>query len=101
MCAPVRAEPIRARFETRLEDGFENRLEAGLDDPVGDSGDTEFPELPGMTLRYHHLPHFDRRELARLQRVPDLAQKRLDPHPGVDLGHRGPVDARSPRALVG
>jgi len=24
MCAPVRAEPVRARLEIRLEDGFED-----------------------------------------------------------------------------
>jgi hypothetical protein len=29
--AAVRAEPIRARLEIRLEDRFEHRLQAGLD----------------------------------------------------------------------
>ena len=85
MCAPVRAEPIRARLEIRLEDGFEHRLQAGLDHPVSDSGNTELAEFPGISLRDHHLPHLDRPELARFQQVPDLAQELLDPDPGLDL----------------
>ena len=36
MRAAVRAEPVRARLEVRLEDGFEHELEGGLDHPVGD-----------------------------------------------------------------
>ena len=39
--AAVRAEPVRARLEVRLEDGFEHQLEGGLDHPVGHSGDPE------------------------------------------------------------
>ena len=38
--APVRAEPVRARLEIRLEDGFEHQLQACLDHAVGDSGNT-------------------------------------------------------------
>ena len=51
-------------------------------------------------LRDHHLPHFHRLELARLQRVPDMAQKHLHPDPGLDPGHRGPVNPRGPRPGV-
>ena len=34
--AAARAEPVRARLEIRLKDGFEHELEGGLDYPVGD-----------------------------------------------------------------
>ena len=61
--APVRAEPVRARLEIRLEDGFEHQLQAGLDHAVGDGGNTEFPEFP-VRFRYHHLPYLNRPEPA-------------------------------------
>ena len=57
--------------------------------------------FPEFAFRYHHLPHFDRPELTRLQRIPDLAQESPDPDPGLDLGRGGPIDARGPGALVG
>ncbi len=40
--APFRAEPVRARLEIRLEDGFEHQLQACLNHAVGDSGDVRF-----------------------------------------------------------
>jgi site-specific DNA recombinase len=101
VCATVGTEPVRARLEVRLEDGFEHQFEARLNDPVRDSGNTELPELPGVPLRYHHLPHFDRSELARLQRDPDVLQESLDPDPGFDLGRCGLVDTCGLGALVG
>jgi len=64
--APVGAEPVRARLEVRLENGFEHRLETGLDHPVSDGGYPELAQLPA-SLRDHHLPHLDRLKLARLQ----------------------------------
>ena len=63
-------------------------------------GIPSLPEFP-VRFRYHHLPHFDRPELARFQRVPDLAQESLDPDPGLDLGRGGLVDPWSLGALVG
>ena len=39
--AAVRAEPVRARLEVRLEDGFEHQLQGGLDHPVRDA---RYPE---------------------------------------------------------
>jgi hypothetical protein len=65
VCATVGAKPIRARLEIRLEDGFEDRLEAGLDHAICDGGDAELAKFSAR-LRYHHLPHLDRTELARL-----------------------------------
>ena len=97
--APVRAEPVRARLEIRLEDGLEHQFQACLDHAVGDSGNTEFPEFP-VRLRYHHLPYLNRREPARLQRVADLAQENPDPDPGFDSGRSGLIDTRSPGALI-
>jgi hypothetical protein len=60
-------------LEIRLEDGFEHRLEAGLNHPVGHGGNTKLADLTAR-LRYRHPPHLDRLELARLQRIPNLAQ---------------------------
>src|SRR5512140_207957 len=71
-----------------------------LDHPIGDSGNSEFPEFP-IRFRYHYLPYLNRPEPARLQRVPDLPQESLDPDPGLDSGRRGLVDTRSPGALIG
>ena len=98
--APVRAEPVRARLEIRLEDGLEHQFQACLDHTVSDGGNTEFPEFP-VRLGYHHLPYFNRGEPARLQRVTDLAQENLDPDPGLDSGRSGLIDTRSPGALIG
>src|SRR5260370_11569936 len=97
--APVRAEPVRARLEIRLEDGFEHQFQACLDHPVSNGGNTELPELP-VRLGYHHLPYFNRGEPARLQRVTDLAQENPDPDPGLDSGRGGLIDTRSPGALI-
>src|ERR1019366_8231949 len=97
---PVRAEPVRARLEIRLEDGFEHKLQACLDPPFSDGGNSEFPEFP-IRFRYHPLPYLNRPEPARLQRVPDLAQESPDPDPGLDSGRGGLVDTRSPGAPVG
>ncbi len=93
--APVRAKPIRARQEIRLENGFEYQFQTGLDHPICDSGNSKFSELPRRSFRDHHLPHLDRPELARLQRVPDMAQEHLDPDPGLDPDYRGSIDTRS------
>jgi hypothetical protein len=97
----VRAEPIRARLEIRLEDGLEHQFQACLDHPVGDSGNPEFPEFPGITFRNQHLPHFVRPEPARFQRVPDLIQESHDPDRGFDPGRCGLVDSCGPGALIG
>jgi len=97
---PVRTEPVRARLEIRLEDGFEHQLQACLDHAVSDGGNAEFPEFP-IRLRYHYLPYLNRPEPARLQRVTDLTQESPDPDPGLDSGRSGLVDTRSPGALVG
>ncbi len=64
MRAPVRAEPIRARLKIRLEDGLKHQFQARLDHAVGDGGNSELPGFPGISFRYHHLPYFDRPELA-------------------------------------
>jgi hypothetical protein len=99
--APVRAEPVRARLEVRLENGLEHRLQAGLNHAISDSGDTQLPEFPGITLGNHYLPHFDRPEPAGLQRVPDLAQESPGPDHGLDPGRGDLIDPRGLRALVG
>ena len=98
--AAVRAEPVRARLEVRLEDGFEHQLEGGLDHPVGHGRDPELAQLAAF-LRDHHLPHRLRAELARLQRRPDVLQEHAHAsRPVLDVGHRGPIDPRRPRPFV-
>ncbi|HEX3956378.1 MAG TPA: hypothetical protein VHZ03_07070 [Trebonia sp.] len=101
MRATVRAEPVRARLEVRLKDGFEHQLKASLDHAVGDGRYSELAEFPGITFRDHHPPHLDRPELPRLQGGPELAQERPGPDPGPDHGRGGPVDPGGPGALVG
>jgi hypothetical protein len=51
MGTPVRAEPVRARQEIRLEDRLEYRLDSGLDDPVRDSGNTQLSQLGAALLQ--------------------------------------------------
>jgi len=98
---PVRAKPIRARLEVRLEDGFQHCFQAGLGHSVGDGGDAELAHLARRPFRDHHASHLNRLELTGFQRVPDPAQEGLDPDPGFDKGHRDLVDARGPGAGVG
>src|SRR5271166_2392435 len=81
---PVRPEAIRARLEIRLEDRLQHQLKASLDHPVSNGRDTELTKFP-VRFRYQNPAHFDRPELTRLQRIPDLPQELLDPHPGLDL----------------
>src|SRR5215212_9601580 len=98
--APVRAEPVRARLETGLEEGFEHQLQGCLHDPVSHGRDAQPTEL-AVRLRDHHLPHRDRLERPALQLGTDVAQKHLNPDPGLDPGHRGPVDPGCSRPGVG
>jgi hypothetical protein len=97
---PVRAEPIGARLEIRLEDGLEHQFKACLDHAISDGRNTEATKFP-IRLRYHHPPHFDRPELASFQRLPDLAQESHDPDRGLDHSHGGLVDPCGPGALTG
>ena len=99
LCAPVRAEPVRARLEIRLEDGFEHQFQAGLDHAVGDGGNTQFPEFPVplgiITCR-----------TSAGRNPPDFSESRIWPRnaaaalAGFDLGHGDHVDPRSPRPLL-
>ena len=95
VCAAVRAEPVRARLEVRLEDGLEHQLEGALDHPVSHGRDPEPAELAAL-LRDHHLPHRHRPEPTRFQQAPELFQERSHPDPGLDVSHRGLVDPRRP-----
>jgi hypothetical protein len=97
---PVGAKPVRARLEIRLENRFEHCLQACLNHPVRDRGNTEPPELSGGLLRYPHPPHFHRGELTGFQRVPYVAQENIDSDPGFDHRHGGAVDPRRPRSRV-
>ena len=54
-----------------------------------------------LALGDHHLPHLDRPERAApSSRSRTCCQELLDPDPGRDLGHRGPVHPRRPRPRV-
>src|SRR5512132_3119740 len=100
MRAAVRPEPVRARHEVGLEDGFQYRLEAGLNHPVCHGRDPQLTEFPAR-LRNRDPPHLHRLVLARLEQVPDLAQKHLHPATSDDLGHRDPIHARGSCPGVG
>ena len=76
--AAVRAEPVRARLEVRLEDGLQHQLERGLDHPVGHGRYPELAELAAF-LRDHHLPHLHRPELPAFSESPDLFQEHPAP----------------------
>ena len=97
--APVRPEPVGDRLEVGLEDRFQDQLQRGLHDPVGHGRDPQRPQFPAG-LGNHHLPHRCRGEGPRPQLIADLVQERLDPVPGFDPGHGGPVDPGSARARV-
>ena len=90
MRAPVRAEPVRARLEVGLEDGFQHQFERGLHHPVGHGRDAQLAELAAR-LRDHHLPYRYRLKSPGHQLGPDLAQERVHPYPGGDPRHGGVV----------
>jgi len=52
---PPRPEPVRARLEARLEDGFQDDLRGLLGHPVTDHRDTQRP-LPALWFRDVHAP---------------------------------------------
>ena len=94
MGTPVRAEPVRARQEVRLEDGLEHRLESGLDDPVGDSRDPQLSQLAADALGIITCRTSTGRNSPDFSDSRMLVQERHDPDLGLDPGHRGPVDPR-------
>ena len=75
---PVRAEPVRAQQEIRLENRLEHRLDSGLDDPVTTVGIPSFL-VPDDPLGDHHLPRLDRPEARRTSATPDAVQEHHDP----------------------
>ena len=62
-------------MEDRLHARFQLQGYHSLRDSVGDGGNTELAEFPAF-LRYQYPAHLHRPELTRLQRIPDLPQKR-------------------------
>jgi site-specific DNA recombinase len=53
--APARTEPIRARLEVRLGNGFKPQLQRRLDHSVGHRGNSEWPQFLLVTgFRYVH-----------------------------------------------
>src|ERR1022692_3064553 len=93
-------EPVRARLEACLEDGFQDQLERRLDHPVGQGRYPEFTEL-AVLLRDHHLPDLRGPVFPGPQLSPDLGQEAAHaPGPALDMGSGHPVDAGRPRALI-
>jgi hypothetical protein len=94
--ASPRPEPIRARFEVRLEDRLQHQLGRHLYHPVSHRRDAQGPHL-AVCLGDVHAPHDLRAVLACAQHFAQLLQEELD----TVLLHaldRHPVDPR--RAAV-
>ena len=78
----------RGRAAARARDiRLQNPALASL---TGKGRKTRHVPLAGNTITllaaYQSPPYFCRPESARPQRIPDLAQERLDPDPGLDHG---------------
>ncbi len=76
MGASARAEPVRARLEVRLEDGFEHQLQRGLDHAVPDGRDAKPAPLARPGLGDHPLPHGQRHKPPSLQVGPQAGEER-------------------------
>ena len=72
MRAAVRAEPVGARLEVRLKDGFEHELEGRLDHAVGHGRHPEIAELAAL-LRDHT------RRTGTGRNSPDFSESRIWP----------------------
>ncbi len=99
--SPLRPEPVRARLEVRLEDGFQHQLQRGLDDPVRDARYAQLAELSRPSrLGNQPFPHRQRPERAVLEGGPQVLQKPGHAHLLLDPGGGHAVHAGGVRALV-
>ena len=81
VASAARPESVLLRVQPGFPFGFQCAAHPLLLGAVSDNGNSQLPEFPGGPLRDHHLPHLDRPELTRLQRIPDLAQEAFHPDP--------------------
>ena len=83
MSPALRAEPVGAREEIRLEDRLQHQLQGCLDHPVGDRGDPQAAQLAAR-LGDHPLPYRQRAETAVPELRPQLVEELLDARPHRD-----------------
>ena len=97
VCSPHGPKPVGDRHEVGLEDRFQHQLQRRLDDPVGDGGNAEFPQLP-RPARFRNLafPHRQRPERARLELGTQVVQEAGNPDLVFDVGDRKAVHAGRP-----
>jgi hypothetical protein len=99
MCPPVRAEPIRAGQEIRLEDRLQHQFQGRLDHPVPDGRDTQAAFL-AASLGNHALPHGQRAEAAVFHLRPQLQEEVLHAPHRLDIESRPAIHACRARALI-
>jgi len=97
--AAIRAEPVGAQVEVRLEDRLQHQLQGSLDHPVGDGGDPQAAQFPAR-LGDHPLPHRQRAEAAVFHLRPQHAEEIPGPLPGLDGTGSLPVHPGRARSLV-
>src|ERR1700745_3340855 len=78
----LRAEPVGAREEIRLEDRLQHQLQGRLDYPVGDGGDPQ-AALLASRFRDHPLSRRQGTKTPVLQRGPQPPEEPLDPTAAV------------------
>lgn len=86
----VGPEPIRARLEVRLEDGFQHRLQGCLHDPIGHRRDAQFAHL-AVGLGDLNPPRRRRAEGAGAKLLTDPGEELLFPEQKPDTGNSQPV----------
>ena len=80
----VRAEPVGAREEIRLEDRLQHQFQGGLGDPVTDGGDPQVADLAAR-LGNRSPPHRQGAEGTGLEISPQFRQEPLHPPHGLDV----------------
>jgi hypothetical protein len=96
----VRAEPVGAREEIRLENRLQHQLQGRLDHPVADRADPQATALGRARFRDQPLPRGQRLEAAVLQCRPQPVKELPDAQPRLDRGGGVPVHPGGLRTLV-
>jgi hypothetical protein len=102
LSATLRAEAVRHRLETRLEDRLQHQNKGSLHQPVHRGRNAQAPELaPLARFGDHPFPHRKRGERARLELLARVVQERHDIGVVGDEGRDHPVYPRCSSSLVG
>ena len=95
----IRAEPVGAREEIRLEDRLQHQLQGCLDHPVPYRGDPQTAPL-ATGLGDHPLTHRQRAEATVAQLRPQLVEELLDAPHHLHVGHGLTVHSGGASTLV-